>query len=175
MGAALLTVLRSFTVTVLVVLAVALQVGPFTDFSFAGVVPNLVLLVVIATALVRGPEYAALVGFAAGLLLDLAPPADHAAGRWALAFVVVGYLAGLVRSDARSSALAAVAVVAAGSFIATSTFALSGLVLGDPAVSVSAVLRILPLTVFYDVLLTPFVLPVSIVVLSRLQPAVSWR
>jgi rod shape-determining protein MreD len=175
MGALLLTVLRSFVVTVLVVLAVALQVGPFTDFSFAGVVPNLALLVVIATALVRGPEYAALVGFAAGLLLDLAPPADHAAGRWALAFVVVGYLAGLVRYDARSSALAAVAVVAAGSFIATSTFALTGLLLGDPAVSVSAVLHILPITVFYDVLLTPFVLPVSIVMLSRLQPAASWR
>jgi rod shape-determining protein MreD len=169
------TLLRSLVVAVLVVLAVALQVGPFTVFSFAGVVPDLALLVVLATALVRGPEYAALVGFAAGLLLDVAPPADHTAGRWALAFVVVGYLAGLVRYDARSSALAAVVVVAAGSFIATSLFALSGLVLGDPGVSVDGVLRVLPIAVVYDVVLTPFVLPVCVVLLGRLQPAPEWR
>ncbi|HLL09316.1 MAG TPA: rod shape-determining protein MreD [Nocardioidaceae bacterium] len=171
----MVTLLRSLVVAVLVVLAVALQVGPFTVFSFAGVVPDLALLVVLATALVRGPEYAALVGFAAGLLLDVAPPADHTAGRWALAFVVVGYLAGLVRYDARSSALAAVVVVAAGSFIATSLFALSGLVLGDPGVSVDGVLRVLPIAVVYDVVLTPFVLPVCVVLLGRLQPAPEWR
>ena len=171
----MVTLLRSLVVAVLVVLAVALQVGPFTVFSFAGVVPDLALLVVLATALVRGPEYAALVGFAAGLLLDVAPPADHTAGRWALAFVVVGYLAGLVRYDACSSALAAVVVVAAGSFIATSLFALSGLVLGDPGVSVDGVLRVLPIAVVYDVVLTPFVLPVCVVLLGRLQPAPEWR
>ena len=171
----MVTMLRSVVVAMLVVLAVALQVGPFTELSFAGVVPDLALLVVLATALVRGPEYAALVGFAAGLLLDVSPPADHTAGRWALAFVVVGYLAGMVRYDARSSALAAVAVVAAGSFIATSLFALSGLVLGDPGVSVDAVLRVLPIAVGYDVLLTPFVVPVCVVLLGRLQPAPEWR
>jgi hypothetical protein len=32
----------------------------------------------------------AVLGFVAGLLLDLVPPADHEAGRWALALVVVG-------------------------------------------------------------------------------------
>ena len=42
-----------------------------------------------------------MLGFAAGLLLDLAPPADHVAGRWALALVLVGYLAGRVRQDVR--------------------------------------------------------------------------
>ena len=42
-----------------------------------------------------------LVGFAAGLALDLAPPADHLAGRWALALVVVGYVAGRARRDGR--------------------------------------------------------------------------
>ena len=53
-------------------------------------------------ALVRGPQFAAVLGFFAGLLLDLAPPADHVAGRWALALVVVGYVAGRMRQDARA-------------------------------------------------------------------------
>jgi rod shape-determining protein MreD len=169
------SVVRATVVTVLVVLAVALQVGPFANLALGGVVPDLTLLVVVAAAIVRGPEYAALVGFAAGLLLDLAPPADHTAGRWALAFVVVGYLAGLVRHDARASALAAVVVVAASSFVATSLFALSGLVLGDPGVSIAGVLHVLPLTVLYDVLLTPFVVPAAVVLLDQLEPAPEWR
>ncbi len=36
---------------------------------------------------------------APGLLLDLAPPADHVAGRWALALLLAGYVAGRVRQD----------------------------------------------------------------------------
>ena len=101
----------------------------FSFLSFDGVVPNLALLVVVAAALVRGPDFAATLGFFAGLAIDLAPPADHVAGRWALALVVVGYLAGRVRQDAGSSAVAAVVTVAAASFIGTSVFALCGLVL----------------------------------------------
>jgi rod shape-determining protein MreD len=167
--------IRAVLMAVLVAVAVTLQLGVFSRLTFSGVAPDVVLLVVIAAALARGPEYAALLGFAAGLVLDLAPPAEHTAGRWALAFVVVGYLAGLVRRDARSSALAAVAVVAAGSFVATSLFALSGLVLGDPGVGAGAVLHVVPLSVAYDVLLMPFVLPAVMGMLSRLEPAPQWR
>ena len=86
-------------------LAVVLQVAVFSALSFEGVVPNLALLVVVAAALVRGPEFAAVLGFLGGLAIDLAPPADHVAGRWALALVVVGYLAGRVRHDAGTVAV----------------------------------------------------------------------
>ena len=71
-------------VAALIVVTVTLQVSVFSHFAFDGVAPDLALLLVIGAALVRGPEYAAVVGFAAGLVLDLAPPADHTAGRWAL-------------------------------------------------------------------------------------------
>ena len=70
-----------------------------------------------------------MLGFFGGLLIDLAPPADHVAGRWALALMVVGYLAGQVRPEAGRSALAALATVAAASFVGTSIFALSGLLI----------------------------------------------
>jgi hypothetical protein len=56
------------------VLAVSLQVAVFNLFSVNGVVPNLALLVVVAAAIARGPQFGAVVGFVAGLLLDLAPP-----------------------------------------------------------------------------------------------------
>src|SRR3954471_7039197 len=119
-------VLRALGLAGVIVLAVVLQVAVFAALSFSGVVPNLALLVVVAAALVRGPEFAAVLGFTGGLVIDLAPPSDHVAGRWALALVVVGYLAGRVRHDAGSSAMAALITVAACSFVGTSVFALSG-------------------------------------------------
>jgi rod shape-determining protein MreD len=161
---------RAVLVAGLVLLAVVLQVVVFSAFSLGGVVPNVALLVVVAAALVRGPEFAAVLGLLAGLAVDLAPPADHVAGRWALALVVVGYLAGRVRHDAGTSAVAAVVTVAACSFVGTSLFALSGMVLQDPAMPAAEALRVIPVAVVYDVLVTPFVLPLVMRLFRALQP-----
>jgi rod shape-determining protein MreD len=161
---------RALALTLAVTLAVVLQVALLPHFAYAGEVPNLALLVVVAAALVRGPDFAAVLGFLAGLAIDLAPPADHVAGRWALALVVVGYVAGRVRQDAGSSPVAALVTVAASSFIGTSVFALSGMVLQDPAVPVAEALQVIPLAVGYDLLLTPFVLPPAMALLRRLRP-----
>lgn len=161
---------RTLVLTVVVTFAVVLQVALFPYLAYDGVVPNLALLVVVAAALVRGPEFAATLGFLAGLAVDLVPPADHVAGRWALALVVVGYLAGRVRNDASTSAVAAVVTVATSSFVGTSLFALSGLVLQDPAVPVAEALEMIPVAVVYDVLLTPFVLPLMMRLFRRIEP-----
>jgi len=161
---------RALVVTFVITMAVVLQVSLFPYLAYDGVVPNLALLVVVASALVRGPEFAAVLGFISGLAIDLAPPADHIAGRWALALVVVGYLAGRVRHDARSSAVAAIIAVAASSFVGTSIFVLSGLVLSDPSVPAVEALRVVPVAVIFDVLLTPFVLPMMMRLFRRLEP-----
>ena len=106
-------VVRAALFTVLLLAAVVLQTAFFPYFALDGATPNVVLLVVVAAALTRGPEFAAVLGFFGGLLIDLAPPADHVAGRWALALMVVGYLAGKVRPEAGRSAMAALATVGA--------------------------------------------------------------
>jgi rod shape-determining protein MreD len=168
------TLLRAAVVAALVVFTVTLQVSVFSHFAFEGVAPDMGLLLVIGAALVRGPTYGALVGFVAGLVLDLAPPADHTAGRWALALVVVGYVAGMARADGSQSAVATLMIVASGAFIGTSLYALSGLVLGEPSVTVSSSMHVVPIAVGYDVVLTPFVIPLLLVVFRRLQPAGRW-
>jgi len=155
----------------LVVVALILQVAIFPHLAWEGIVPNFCLLVVVAAALVRGPSFAATLGFFAGLLLDLAPPADHVAGRWALALVVVGYVAGMMRQDTRPSASTVVATVAVSSFVGTSVYALTGVVLGDGAAGSGDLFRVIVVALLWDVLLTPLVLPGVMRLLTRLEPA----
>jgi rod shape-determining protein MreD len=161
---------RGLSLAAVLVAAVVLQVTLFPHLAFDGVAPNLALLVVVAAALVRGPEFAAVLGFAGGLAVDLAPPADHVAGRWALALVVVGYVAGRVRQDAGTSATAVLVTVAACSFVGTSVFALGGMLLQDPGVPVGEALTVVPMAVLYDVLVTPLVLPLAMRLFRRLRP-----
>lgn len=160
-----------------VLLAALLQVSVLSQVSWHGVVPNLVLLVVVAAGLVRGASFAMVLGLAAGLLLDLAPPADHVAGRWALALVLVGLVAGQVNREARGSAGAVVATVAVCSLLGTTVFALTGGLLGDPITSVGSVLGVVGLALLLDVLLTPLVLPPLMAMFRRLEPAraVAWQ
>jgi len=165
-----MSTMRVLGATVALTVALVLQVSVFPHFAWHGIVPNLVLLVVVGAALVRGAEFAMVLGFIAGVLLDLAPPADHVAGRWALALLVVGYVAGRVAPDFRPSAGAVVATVAACSFLGTSVFALSGLVLRDPAVGIPDVLKVIAGAVVFDVLVTPLVLPLVMGMFRRLEP-----
>jgi rod shape-determining protein MreD len=167
-------VLRGILVTALIIVTVTLQVSVFSHFALDGVAPDLALLLVIGAALVRGPTYAALVGFAAGLVLDLAPPADHTAGRWALALVLVGYLTGLARADGSQSVLGTLLIVASGAFIGTSVYALSGLALGEQSVTVSSAVQVVPIAILYDVLLAPAVIPLLLMAFRRLEPAERW-
>jgi rod shape-determining protein MreD len=155
----------------LVLVALVLQVAVFPHVTWEGIVPDLCLLVVVAAALVRGPAFAATLGFAAGLMLDLAPPADHVAGRWALALVVVGYVAGLMRTDTRTQLSTVVATVATSSFVGTSVYALTGLVLGESVGSPGELARVVLVALLWDVVLTPLVLPGLMVLLTRLEPA----
>ncbi|MCY7401674.1 MAG: rod shape-determining protein MreD [Nocardioides sp.] len=152
------------------VVALVVQVSLFPHLAWNGVVPNLCLLVVVAAALTVEAPFALLLGFAAGVMLDLAPPADHVAGRWALALTVVAFLTARLRQDVRPTALAVVATVAAASFVGTSLFALTGILLSDPAMSVAGLLEVVLVAVVWDVLLTPFVLPPLMKLFARLSP-----
>lgn len=97
---------------VLLPLAVALQLSVLPHLDLPMATPALVLVVVAALGCARGPSVAATAGFAGGLLLDLAPPADHPAGQWALVLTLVGYLAGRFGADPVRSAAARYCLVA---------------------------------------------------------------
>ncbi|MCL2543954.1 MAG: rod shape-determining protein MreD [Nocardioidaceae bacterium] len=162
---------RVVTAAVLVVVGLLLQTTVLPALGWpdagAGAVPSVVLLVVVGTALVTDTRFATLTGFFAGLLLDLAPPADHLAGRWALALMTVGYVVGRLSHDnqpdigavRRSGPLLIVASSLGGSFVGNSVYALTGLVLRDLDLSTSQVLRVIGIGLGWDLLGAALVVP----------------
>jgi len=161
---------RNLAIAVAVSLALVLQTTVFSRLTVEGVAPDLVLLVVAAVALRHGSQVGLATGFAAGLLLDLAPPADHVAGRWALALLVVGYVAGRLTSTGEPRPGQWLGAAAASSFVGTSVFALSGLVLSDPAVATGELLRTIAVALGYDVVLALAVVPLTLALLERAEP-----
>jgi rod shape-determining protein MreD len=78
---------------VLIVVATLLQVAVVVDFGIVGGRPDIVVILVIAIALVRGPMAGALAGFGAGFLVDTL--GLGLVGISSLVFVGVGYLVGV--------------------------------------------------------------------------------
>jgi rod shape-determining protein MreD len=157
-------------VTALLVTSVALQTVVLSRIGLPGATPDLVLLVVIGLALYHGPLTGMLVGFAGGLMLDLVPPADGAAGRWAFIYCLVGLAAGRAADAAERSAFLPLVIVATLAGLSVIAYAATGALIGDPRVTWENVVRTLPFAVLYDLLLTPFVVPAVMGLARRVEP-----
>jgi rod shape-determining protein MreD len=127
-----------------------------------GTAPDLVLLLVAAVAVSTGPMTGLLAGFAGGLALDIAPPATHYAGEYALIFCLVGYFAARIvavafgASSGERNQWIELAVMAAAVVAGEAGKAGLGLMLSDPDVTGPAIRHVLPGAIAWDLLLTPF-------------------
>jgi rod shape-determining protein MreD len=150
---------RVLLATAAILAAVLIQVTVLNNVPFpGGSGPGLVLVAVVAMALAAGPRDGAIIGFAAGLTLDIAPPASGLLGQSALVFCLVGYGCGRLRLALERSAWLPLAGVALGAAAGEVLYALTGLIFGDPDITWQAVRQVFPAAVTYDLLISPFVL-----------------
>ena len=84
---------RFFITALIIVLCFLLQTTVFQSIALAGEVPNLILIVVVAIAYMRGRKEGMYVGFASGLLIDLVY--GDVIGMNAVLLVVIGYVVGI--------------------------------------------------------------------------------
>lgn len=132
---------------------------PFPDGG-----PNLVLVLVVGIALAGGASAGMAAGFGAGVLVDLL--SAHPVGVLALCFGSVGFLVGLLDTSSERSVFWPVAVTAVAATGTSLAYAAIMSLLRSGSTSLT--LGVLPVTVLYDVLLTPFVVPVVAAVSRRL-------
>ena len=151
--------MRALLYAVIVAGAVVIQVTIMDGLPLpGGAAPDLVLLAVVALALNGGPVAGAVTGFAAGLVFDLAPPQSHVIGLSALVLCLLGYFCGLASRELERSVFLPLAAMALGAAAGAVLYVAVGKMFGDPRYSWAAVRHILPATVAYDVLASPFVL-----------------
>lgn len=118
----------------LIVLAVVIEVTVLAPLDFPGATPSLVLVTVAALAFAFGAVTGAASGFAAGILLDLAPPATGTLGISALILTLVGFALGRVfDSDGRPVVLTTLLTAGAAAIAIVAGAALGGL-LGNPRI-----------------------------------------
>jgi rod shape-determining protein MreD len=156
---------------VVIAIAYLLQVSVLDRVSLPVGHPDLLVMVVVAFALVGGPQHGAIVGFATGLAADILPPSAHLLGRLAFAYTVVGYLAGLLEDAEEHSVLTTIFAVAAAAATAVIVYAGLGVLISDPDITARATVRSLIAVVVYDVLLAPFIVPLVAAASRRLEPA----
>ncbi|TCC26650.1 rod shape-determining protein MreD [Kribbella speibonae] len=166
--------LRIGLAALFLMIAVTVQTSVLTNIAVAGVTCDLTLIVVIALALSRGPEWGAIAGFMGGLLLDVVPPADHTAGRWALSLAIAGYIAGLIRRETSGSPVGPLGValtVVLGTAVSFFIYSATGSLLHDPSVDWGEFGVRLGIAAGYDVVGAIVVIPLVMWIMGRVQPA----
>ncbi|MDT7549546.1 MAG: hypothetical protein QOE84_1940 [Actinomycetota bacterium] len=154
--------------TATVLTALLLQETVVSRVPLPGAAPDLLLVLVVSYALIEGPLSGMVTGFIAGVLADSL--ADHQLGRLALVYALVGYATGFIEDDTERSTLVPFLAMGAGALGGVVVFAAEGMLLGDPRVTLHAVLRSLVSSVPYAVVLTPFVVPVLGLLVRRTEP-----
>ena len=159
----------------LVSAAVILQVAAFPDLRVFGTLPDLVLVLTAAVAYREGPEVAAVVGFAAGLGVDLF--LETPLGLSALAGALAGYALGVVQGALLRSprwvapVLGAVAGLGGGLI-----FAAGAIVAGSDTLASGRTVGVILRASGYDALLAPFVFAaVGRLLRTEREPAAVWR
>lgn len=150
-----------------IVTALLLQLSVVGRLPVPGAAPDIVLVLVVAFALAEGPMSGMVTGFVAGLLAD--GLSAHELGRLALAYAVAGYVTGMLQDDTDRSTLQPFGAVLLGAVAALAAFSVEGILLADHRISVHTVVRAALSSVPYDVVLTPFVVPLVSGLIRRLD------
>lgn len=85
-------IIRIICVLVEAIILYILQTSVFTGIALAGVVPDLLLILVVAVAFMRGRIPAMFTGFFCGILIDCCY--SSTIGLFALMYLIIGYLTG---------------------------------------------------------------------------------
>ena len=129
-------------------------------------VPDLVLLGVVATAVIRGRVHGALAGLAAGWVVELIPPVAKPLGLTALTLMVAGIVAGSFRRGSSRSPLRPLAALAVAAFVVLAGEGASA-VLAEGSVDVIAAVTALAVTVGVGAALMPLMVVVDHALVRR--------
>lgn len=157
-------------ITVFLVIAVLLQTTLLNRLPIPGATPDLVLVIVIALAFPFGPLSGAATGFAAGMLIDLAPPGNGPVGISAVILTAVGLVAGRYENPRDRTVPVSLAVVAVSAAATAVLGAALESAFGNPRVAWDQLAGMCLLSALYAVLMAPPIMGLVGWVVRKLTP-----
>jgi len=150
---------RTAVLVAVIVTALLLQTTVFPELTLLGVKPELLYLVTVVFAALRGPAEGAVVGFVSGLAQDFL--LNMPKGITALTLTMLGYTVGLARQYITSpSPLLPAVLVAVGTAGGVAFHQAVAFLLGEEEDPFSYVAKVVLLTAVYGGVLTPIFFPV---------------
>jgi rod shape-determining protein MreD len=150
---------RAIVFVAVIVTALLLQTTVFPKMSLLGVKPELLYLVTVVFAALRGPAEGALFGFIGGLAQDFM--LNMPKGITALTLTILGYTVGLARQYITSpSPLLPAVLVALGTAGGVAFHQGVAFLLGEEEGPFGYVAKVVLLTAVYGAVLTPIFFPI---------------
>ncbi|MDC5695834.1 rod shape-determining protein MreD [Intrasporangium calvum] len=129
-------------------------------------VPDLVLIGVVSSAVLRGPVHGALLGLAAGWVLEIVPPVGAPLGLAALTLMLAGAAAGSLRRTSSRSFVRPLAALALAAVVVLGGRAGSAVV-AEGSVDLAGILATLTATLAAGLLLLPVLVAVDRALVRR--------
>lgn len=162
---------RNLSIALIVLFLFIVQTVVVTSINWWLVGPDLVVLGVLSWSLVLSQSEAAVVSFAAGLFIDIAPPSQGAIGRWALILTIISLVLWPVATNERvDSPLTSMGLVALASSISVFGIFLVDSITSDERMHLVPLLKSILGVGMWNLLLAPFVLPIVQRIARRQSP-----
>lgn len=160
---------RWFAVFLTIFISVLIQPVVLARLNFPGATVDLILVIVCAWALAKGPIVGATAGFVAGILMDLTPPALAIFGLNSIALVLIGYVVGKIGvKPNKSFARPLLTIAAAGIILILIRSVLVSIF--ETTVAFSRIWELFITQAIYVSLLSIFVVPLIIWLDRKLGP-----
>jgi rod shape-determining protein MreD len=155
---------RQFSIATPVFLLIFLiQEAVVSQFRLPGGGFSILLIFALTWAVLSQPEVAAVIGFAAGILMDLSQSAGGPFGQWTLIMLLAGYsisYIGYGDDNIHANAIGIVFFVVIATFCVEIAYLISGALLGAAIGSLGQVLITLFGMSLWALLVSPIMLPV---------------
>ena len=153
--------------------AVIIELTLLSRLGLPGATPDLVVVTIVAIALAMGPTQGAAAGFAAGILVDLAPPGDTLVGVNAIVYIAIGFITGTVIDPRDRTVPIMIGIVGLSAGAATLAIAALDTLLGSGRVEWEEVPWMVLTSALYAVILAPLVILGIAWVVRQATPEVS--
>lgn len=164
---------QAVVIFVVVFSAVIIQVTLLSRLGLPGATPDLVVVSVVALALAMGPTQGATAGFAAGILLDMSPPADTLLGVNAIVYLAIGFITGFVIDPRDRTVPVMIGIVGLATAAATLATAALDTLLGSGRVLWDQMPSMVLSSTVYAVIMAPVVVLGVAWIVRRVTPEVS--